>query len=585
MHSAAIKGKSEVVKYLISTLDCSTPLHLAALYNNLEVVKFIVNNLYYDPKCKDQLGRTPLHLASEGGHLDVVKYLVDTHHCDPLCPDTDNMTPLHSAAIKGKSKVVKYLISTLDCSTPLHLAALYNNLEVVKFIVNNLYYNPKCKDQLGRTPLHLASEGGHLDVVKYLVDTHHCDPLCPDTDKMTPLHSAVIKGQSKVAKYLISTLDCKTPLHYTAIHNNVRVVKFFIEDLNFRYDPNCKSQLGRTPLHHASEGGHLDAVKYLVDTHHCDPLCPDRNESTPLHLAAAEGQLEVVRYFASMPYYCNLQVKNAEKYSPLDIASIHGHHEVELFLLRATTTKSILQRDIISPSLSIYVIGNSGSGKSTLIKSLNSEGSILGGFRSVKGVAPLTAGIVPTTINSRVFGSVNIYDLAGHEEYYASHEILLQQTSHPLVLLTVNISLPQQKIEMQLLYWLSVLSNSHSCHVVVIGSHADRVKFKERSEVMKNVTTLLGSEQSITFCGFIQCDCRYSSSEFMDKLRHKLSSLCRILRQGLANDESTDANRLSACLMFYLKHDIPVQPTITVSEVNRHIIAYNDNSSTEMNQL
>ena len=353
----------------------------------------------------------------------------------------------------------------------------------------------------------------------------------------------------------------------------------------FKYDPNCENQIRRTPLHYASEGGHLDAVKYHVDTHHCDPLCPDRDKTTPLHLAAAKGRLEVVRYFASIRTDCDLQVKNAEKYSPLDIASIRGHHEIELFLLRATTTKPVLQRDIISPSLNIFVIGNSGSGKSTLVKALSDKGSLLGVFFTVKNVTPLTAGIVPTSINSGEFGTVNIYDFAGHEEYYASHEIVLQQTSHPLVLLTVDISLPQQKVEQQLLYWLSVLSNYQSCHVVVIGSHADQVKFKERSEVMKNVTTLLGSEQSITFCGFIQCDCRYSSSEFMDKLRHKLSSLCRILRQVLANDESTDANRLCACLMYYLKHDIPAQPTITVSEVERHMNTHNDNSSTDMNQL
>ena len=596
LHHASEGGHLDVVKYLVNThcacdISCikdkynDTPLHDAASSGHLEIVRFFIEDMKCDPNCKGRYEKIPLHHASEGGHLDVVKYFVDTHHCDPLCPDENSKTPLYSAALYRNSKVVRYFISTLKYITPLHLTALYNNLAVIKFFIIDLEYDPKSKNQLGRTPLHHASEGGHLDVVKYLVDTHHCDPLCPDNENMTPLHTAALKNHSNVVIYLISTLNYSTPLHLTALHNNLEVVKFFMESEVFKYDPNCENQIRRTPLHYASEGGHLDAVKYLVDTHHCDPLYPDRDKTTPLHLAAAKGQLEVVRYFASIRTDCDLQVKNAEKYSPLDIASIRGHHEVELFLLRATTTKPVLQRDIISPSLNIFVIGNSGSGKSTLVKALSDKGSLLGFFFSVKNVTPLTAGIVPTTINSGEFGTVNIYDFAGHEEYYASHEIVLQQTSHPLVLLTVDISLPQHNVEQQLLYWLSVLSNYQSCHVIVIGSHADQVKFKERSEVMKNVTTLLGSEQSITFCGFIQCDCRYSSSDFMDKLRHKLSSLCRILRKVLANGESFDVNRLCACLMYYLKHDIPAQPTITVSEVKRHIIAHNDNSSTGLNQL
>ena len=95
----------------------------------------------------------------------------------------------------------------------------------------------------------------------------------------------------------------------------------------------------------------------------------------------------------------------------------------------------------------------------------------------------------------------------------------------------------------------------------------------------------LAANKSITFHGFIQCDCRYSSSDNIDILRHKLSSICETIRLVLANGESFDANRLCACLMYYLKHDIPAQPTITVSEVKRHIIAHNDNSSTDLNQL
>ena len=584
LHIAAANGRLEVVSYFATILDYNlliknkyndTPLHSASFNGHLEVVKFFIEDMKCDPNCKGQYGRTPLHHASEGGHLDEVKYLVDTHHCDPLCPDQDNETPLDSAALNREYKAILFLVSTLDYITPLHVPTLYNNLEVVKYFIEDLYYDPHCKNQRGRTPLHLASEGGHLDVVKYLVDTHHCDPLCPDNDFMTPLHIAAANGRLEVVSYFATTLDCNlliknkyddTPLHSASFNGHLEVVKFFIEDM--KCDPNCKGQFERTPLHHASGSGHLDVVKYFVDTHHCDPLCPDEYNETPLHRAAANCQLEIVQYFANIPD-CNLQVNNAKNKSPLDIASIHGHHKVESFLLRATTTKPVLLRDIISPSLSIFFIGNSGSGKSTLVKALSDESSLLGGFFTVKSTAPLTAGIVPTTINSRVFGSVNIYDFAGHEEYHVSHEILLEQTSHPLILLTVDISLPLQIIEKQLLYWLSMLSNFQTSHVVVIGSHADLVR--EMKIINQKIASLVSTESSIWYHGFIQCDCRYSNSSGLNLLRQQLKSIFRSIQVILALCESNDSNRLCASLMHILKYSIPEKAIISMSEVMKHI--------------
>ena len=577
-HRAAYYGQLEVVQYFATIKYCNlelikdkcndTPVHLASHNGHLDVVRFFTDDIKCDPNCKGRDERTPLHHASEGGHLDVVKYLVNTH-CDPLSPDNDNMTPLHTAVINGQSKVAEYLVSTLDCITPLHLTALCNNLKVVKFFIAVLNYDPKSNNQLGRTPLHHASEGGHLDVVKYLVYTHHCDPLCLDENNETPLHTAALKGESKVVKFLTSTLQCITPLHLKVVHSNLEVVKILIEGM--KYNPYCRNNQGRTPLHFASEGGHISVVKYLVDTHHCDPLHPDINKTTPLHLAAANDQLEIVKYFANIPD-CNLQVKNAKKFSPFDIASQCGHYQVESFLLRATTTKPVLQRDIISPSLNIFVIGNSGSGKSTLVKALSDENSLFGRFITVKGVTPLTAGIVPTTINSRVFGSVNIYDFAGHEEYHVSHEILLQQNTHRLVLLTVDLFLPLQTIEKQLEYWLSMLSNFPTCHVVVIGSHVDLAKGINFEAISQKIVSLISSESSIRYHGPpIQCDCRYPNSFGLNQLRQQLKPICRLIQVILASCESNKSNRLCASLMNILKDNFPERAIITVSEVMKHI--------------
>ena len=590
--TAICGGHFHVMKFLLEKYGCNISqddraviLCSTCLVGHMDIVTYLITEADYDPH---NLKLSCLHVACMGGHLDVVKYLVDAHHCDPLCQLEGNETSLDIAAANGRLEIVSYITAisqnyshkqlAIKNDTPLHHASLNGHLEVTKFFIehkNETLSDPNCKGQNERIPLHHASQGGHLDVVKYLVNTHHCDPLHPDEDNETPLHIAAANGRLEVVSYFSITQDCNllikskynnTPLHDASFNGHLEVVRFLIEDM--KCDPNCKGQYEKTPLHHASESGHLDVVKYLVDTHHCDPLCPDKDKITPLHLAVSEGRLKIVQYFANIPD-CNLQVKNAKKYSPLDIASQCGHHQIESFLLRATTTKPVLQRDIISPSLNIFVIGNSGSGKSTLVKALSAEKSLLGRFITVKDVTPLTAGIVPTTINSRVFGSVNIYDFAGHEEYYVSHEILLEQTSHPLVLLTVDISLPFQTIEKQLLYWLSMLSNFQTSHVVVIGSHADLVRGK--NTINQKISSLVSTESFIKYHGFIQCDCRYSKSSGLNQLRQQLKSIRRSIQVILAYCESNDSNRLCASLMHILKSNIPEKATITVSEAMKYI--------------
>ena len=52
-----------------------------------------------------------------------------------------------------------------------------------------------------------------------------------------------------------------------------------------------------TPLHLASQNGHLDVVRYFTTVHHCNPLVKNSYNATPLHLAALKGKLDVVKFF------------------------------------------------------------------------------------------------------------------------------------------------------------------------------------------------------------------------------------------------------------------------------------------------
>ena len=598
LHLAALNGHLGVIKFLVEGKKCNislvdgknnTPLHLASLNGHLEIVRYLIENYKHSPNVKGYHERLPIHFASENGHVNIVKYLVYMQQCDPLCHDEDNNTPLHSASSSGQLAVIQYFTRTLNGS----------------FLPRNIHSN---------TPLHVAASNGHLEVIKFFIeDLNNCDPNVRGQSDMTPLHLSLRERQFKVAMYLINLPKCDVaaklsrdclptnPLHFAVETQNLDIVSYLCNSR--RLDPHLQPDKEKLleaaenpavleflknytdPLHYAAIYGDLETVKHYVEREKWDPMKEDRFGNNTLHNAALHGQLEVVKFLTGLnkdpidnrvEILCDPVVKNKYGLTAQDIASQNGHRHVVSYLLRASSSQPVFQQDVISPPFNILVVGNSESGKSTLVKALTAEKSRLGSIVKVRGVIPHTAGIVYTTLHSRMYGEVNIYDFAGHEEYYASHEMILQQTAQPLVLLVVNISSSEQKIKKQILYWLSILSSSSSkdvmktIHVLIIGSHADQIKFKEKLDIYQQISSLVGNSYSLKYHGNIQCDCRYSVSDNLNKLRLKLSAIYKSIRLFLAH-ESENSNSLCAALMSYLKKDGQGNVTITVHDLHKAI--------------
>ncbi|XP_055375005.1 poly [ADP-ribose] polymerase tankyrase [Condylostylus longicornis] len=134
---AAKKGNLARVQRLVTpeNINCrdaqgrnSTPLHLAAGYNNYEVAEYLLEN-GADVNAQDKGGLIPLHNASSYGHLDIAALLIK-YKTVVNATDKWGFTPLHEAAQKGRTQLCSLLLAhgadpytkNQESQTPIELA-------------------------------------------------------------------------------------------------------------------------------------------------------------------------------------------------------------------------------------------------------------------------------------------------------------------------------------------------------------------------------------------------------------------------------------------------------------------------------
>ena len=186
-------------------------------------------------------GFTPLLAAAQGGHIEVCKLLLET----------------------GKANIEE---TTLFGNTALNVAADDGHASTVALLLSK-GARVDTRDKNGVTPLLSAAERGHTEVCELLLDNGSDLEESEPRAQWTALHIAAGRGPESLLQLLLSP----------------------------KYNPNLNitDRTESTPLHFASQMGHLAFVKKLLQAG-ADPLLPDHQGFLPIHSAARNNHDEVV---------------------------------------------------------------------------------------------------------------------------------------------------------------------------------------------------------------------------------------------------------------------------------------------------
>ncbi|MCC7477136.1 ankyrin repeat domain-containing protein [bacterium] len=339
-----------------------TALHLAALADDIELAKLMVN-WGADLNSRTRFRATPLFHACFKEHWDVARYLLDCGADPNLLPDSGR-SPLMLAVEQRNIPSLQMLLKAG--------AALDAQL-------------PRSEEGAGDTALHMAVELEHLPAIDLLLKAG-ADPYLPNAKGLNPAMLAVVEDRRRALEALLDNgvdpnrlpgpdspaltelayryagrgmvellmargareierdgAPQRSLLHLAAIEGDLTMARTLLEG---GMSPNAPDGHGKTALHCAAMCGNqqryepLTAGKgwpepegelsqtteariiRLLLKHGASPAASDEEGDTPLHLAAHFENAAAVQALLSAG--ADVNARNKEDFTPLHEANIHA---------------------------------------------------------------------------------------------------------------------------------------------------------------------------------------------------------------------------------------------------------------------
>ena len=505
-----------------------TSLLLAAKECNTKVVDTLIQ-AGAQVEAKDNDGNTPLILAVVNDNTPLVNLLIKAG-ASLSARNNDGLTALHMSCMSCKLGLTNHLrtqalidagadlqVRDKDGNTPLLLAArLSDSFSLIATQLIDSGADVNARNLSDNTALALASYSGNVS-------------LC-----------CKLLRNGAIVDSTVSFFKCfQSALLSTPSERNKKLSQ--LVDAGVSIDE--RSTLGYTALHDAASFHMRDQVKWLLD-HGANINTAGNNGRTPLHCAIKsvyEADLIVAVTKLLLAKGADVGAKSNDSLTPLEFAKRKKCHPVIPILEMAELAHQLIEiggEGTKPTTVAIRFGGPPGAGKSTLAESLKVT-RLRGFFRfesqADEGAAnpqQRTKGINCQPFVDETSAQFSIFDLGGHGEFLATHQMFIEDGSVPVIDCVV-VSALDDSLETNALKWCSLFASrnrptSTPWPLLLIATRADKADDKHHKSVLgvfHKLKKMFGDYFRFTLDKPLFVDARKSWSELTVVLRCTLSEL------------------------------------------------------------
>ncbi|XP_059094121.1 ankyrin-1-like [Tigriopus californicus] len=374
LHYIAAAGNADILEELLKHMHAGqiqlavnqqtatgwSPLCMSSAKGHINVTHLLLeNNARVD--VFDHEGKSSLHLAAEVGSTDCCQLLV-RKNAFVNSRTKNGWTAIHFGALKGHIDLVKVMVKKYDATvdavtmkkqTPLHLAALSGKLEMCRLLLD-LDASMDSADEMGQKPIHMAATSDKPEVILLFLKARPSLVSSATKDGSTCAHIAAKRGSALVIKELMkfdksvvlsskNKITDSAPIHIASEGGHREVVKILLQ-AGAAVDEENKS--GFTPVHIAAKFGHTELIEEFAENGVTMRDPSRKNGMTALHIAAFFGESETTRELlthipaqakSNFPVLVNLslarEIATECDLTPLHLASFTGAENVVRILL------------------------------------------------------------------------------------------------------------------------------------------------------------------------------------------------------------------------------------------------------------
>ncbi|MGC4046736.1 MAG: ankyrin repeat domain-containing protein [Armatimonas sp.] len=386
LHAAALSGDVELVRLLLDKgananqrreEDSPNALHYIgqseATPDQIDAVVRLLVERGADVHAiqSDMISGSPLAFLAATALPKTLEYLLEHGAISELRPkDSDNQSPLSQAISARKRDNIQLLLergsdsNETDATSRSLLAKLIetNNLpESEAIAIGKLLVqhgaNLNIRDSMGRTPLQIARDEDKEEIAKWLQSLGGQQRISRETE----MRRAIMSGDADTVRQLLKAgfnpntlLDDSPPLALACTRDEMEIAQLLIQagaDIN-------KPDSIAAPLYKAAGAGNSALVRLLLQRGakvEQGMMIDGQSVDTPLSVAAKSGSLETVKLLVAAKANVNAG-SVLQKGQPLQAAILHGHLEIQEFLL-----KSGADPNLGAPLVHLVVLDNTAA--------------------------------------------------------------------------------------------------------------------------------------------------------------------------------------------------------------------------------